>query len=252
MRSHHPRRLVLFTTQRSGSTWLFDVLRYGGAKVYGELFRDGIEGDSPFVAHDRVRYAASDHRTTVRPLGVWRYLQYVYGDGAEPVVGVKLMYRQARMVPEALPVLRAMGARLVHLVRRNSLDVLVSEAVARQVGIWHTTTDEAQPASARVELPPDRLVDALRALDQRHVKARWALRALAFPHLTIYYEDLIEDESWFPRVFEYVGLPWLAEGLRSDLVRRAASSHREAIINYEEVRQILQAADLGHLLRGGA
>ena len=123
---------VVFTTQRSGSTWLMSVLNaIDGVSAQGELFLPRSRSperrwDSDFSIP---RYVESKETYgSVRPFSVFRFLSALYG--GEGAIGFKLMYSQLRRYPEILAYLVRERIRVVHLVRRNHLDVLISSSAA--------------------------------------------------------------------------------------------------------------------------
>jgi hypothetical protein len=123
---------VVLTTQRSGSVWLMSTLNsLKDVTAHGELLlprsrsRD-LRWDSDFA---RPRYIESGLRSP-RPFSLFSYLNGLYRTPG--TVGFKLMYSQLRRYPETLAYLIARRIRVVHLVRENHLDVLISHAVCRQ------------------------------------------------------------------------------------------------------------------------
>lgn len=243
-------RFVVFTTQRNGSTWVMSVLNgLDGVSAQGELFLPRPRSpekrwDSGFA---QPRYVESRRRHgSVRPLSVFRYLSALYrGDGA---VGFKLMYSQLRRYPEILPYLMRNQIRVVHLVRRNHLDVLISFAVKREIGKAHILSPEDRPSDVRVELDTRSLVRDLRKLELKHKIGRKVLRLGRLEHIEVAYEDLVADPARFDEVLEFLAVPHEKGLPQSNILKSRTGGQREVVANYDEVRVVLQGTKFAGLL----
>jgi LPS sulfotransferase NodH len=242
---------VVLTTQRNGSTWVMSVLNsLDGVSGQGELFlprprSPDVRWDSGFAYP---RYVESHEEVgRVRPFSVFRYLDRFYRT-SPGAVGFKLMYSQVRSYPETLAYLVRRRIPVVHLVRRNHLDVLISFAVKREIGRAHILTGGDRPANVRVELPTESLVRDLERLQRKHDVARKLLRGLRLTHLEVSYEQLAADPGRFDEVLEFLDLPTTAETARSNIVRTRTGSQRDVVTNYDDVRRVLEGTGFAALL----
>ncbi|MGH3065766.1 MAG: sulfotransferase [Gaiellaceae bacterium] len=248
-----PTRFVVFTTQRSGSTWLMSILNgLDGVSAQGELFlprprSPETRWDSDF-ALPRYLESRKTHGS-VRPFSVYSYLSALYnGDGW---IGFKLMYSQLRRYPEILPYLMRKRVRVVHLVRRNHLDVLISFAVKREIGKAHILSPEDRPGDVRIELDTTSLHRELRKLERRHTMGRTVLRLARLSHVEVAYEDLVADPARFARIQTFLGIP--AEGIpRSNILRTRTEGQAQVVANYDDVRATLEGSRFAALLDGGS
>ena len=200
--------ICVVTTQRTGSTWFMQLLNAApGLKAYGEIFReissDEFKGDprlKPPLYYREFRQSAPGGR--LRQIA--GYLDLIKADaGGRPAF--KVMYDQLRRRPEIGWGLVARRYRFIHLVRRNSLDVVISKNLMKQKRLIHSTQ--------AVEIPTIRIEPALfmRQLGRIELQVRamsLLLGATPGPHLTVAYEDLMHDpqaELW--RVADFAGLP---------------------------------------------
>ena len=241
---------VLFSTQRSGSTWVMSVLNgFDSVSGHDELLLPRRR--SPYRRWDSdfayTRYVESRGDVGgIRPFSVWRYLDGFYRrPGA---VGFKLMYSQVKSYPEVLPYLMRRRALAVHLVRRNHLDVLLSFAVKRAIGQAHVLATQERPPDPTIELGTHTLLADLRRLERRHALGRRVLRVCRLPHIEVAYEDLVADEMQFRRVLDFLGVP--ADGTlpTSHILKSRRGSHRDVIGNYDAVRSALQGSEFAALL----
>ena len=198
---------VVLTTQRNGSTWLMSLLNsVDDVSAYGELFLPRPRSperrwDSDF---SYPRYVESRTQVgSVRPVSVYRYLSSLYE--RQGSVGFKLMYSQLKSYPEILPYLIQHRIPVVHLVRRNHLDVLISFEIKRKIGKAHILVAEDRPADIQVELDTSSMME-LRKLKLKHDLGRKLLSMTTLRHLEVAYEDLVSGEARLANVLEFLDL----------------------------------------------
>jgi hypothetical protein len=175
---------------------------------------------------------------------LWGYLGHVYATrpGID-AAGFKLMYSQLKVSRPLLPALVLRRVRIVHLIRRNALDVVLSKETAAAREAMHARAGEAvQPV--RVLLPTDDLLERM-AAHERHVEqarerfARLARLGLAYREAV--YEDLVRDEQReFTALFDFLHVGSNAGTAFSSLQKVNPTSHQELIENYDEVRGMLR------------
>lgn len=244
------RDFVVFTTNRSGSEWVMSTLNsFEGVSTQGELFLDRPHSaekqwDSEIA---RPRYIEARPRgLPFRPFKVWSYLRELYDQPGK--VGFKLMYKQLGAYPEILPYLLAWRVKVVHLVRRNHLDVMLSYAVKARIGHAHLMEGQQTPDELRVELDTSSLVRKMAWLQRQQDMARILLRLTGLPHLEVGYEDLVRDPSLYQRIGDFLSIEAREQTPRSALTRIRKGSHRDVIGNYDQVRSALANSEFAGLL----
>ena len=250
MSDHAATHFVVFTTQRNGSTWLMSVLNgLPDVTAHGELFlrrRRSPERrwDSDFAYPYYVESKARHGR--LRPLSVFSYLNALYS--APGSVGFKLMYSQVRDYPEIVPYLMRRRIRVVHLVRRNHLDVLISFAIKREIGKAHLLAQEDRPQDLKIDIDTHSLVKDLRRLQFKHDVGRKLLKASRLRHIEVAYEELVADQTHFERVLAFLRLP-AEDGLpESNIFKTRVGRQAEVVRNYDEVRNVLLNSRFAALL----
>ena len=243
------KHCVILTSQRSGSTWLGDVLNnHDDVESHGELFLPQKRLTPPLAGRgDYQRFIeVTTNSNLPRPIRVFRYLDALYRRSS-PIVGFKLMYSQLWGHPEILLYLAMHRIRVLHLIRRNHLDVIVSEELARLTGTSHVAAGE------KVEIPG--VVLNIKTLLTRIAKkekkvniARRIVRVSTCPTLEVFYEDLVREDSELQKVLRFLDIRESGNGLRSTLAKRNTKNRCEAISNYLEVETLLRATPYGHLL----
>jgi LPS sulfotransferase NodH len=231
-------KFVVLTTQRTGSSWLMDLLdKCPDTEGHMELFlnqRRLSPAGAGFNAYQRYIELRPAGPGGLRPFSVWRYLDDLYDRPGS--VGFKLMYSQLRDYPEILPKLVARRIRIVHLVRRNHLDVLISERLAQTTGTSHLVRGERRSAQS-VDIDRAWLRRRLRRLDRNERVARLLIRLSGLPWQEVDYESLLGDPGAFDAVTRFLGLSAPAGGVVSNLEKRQTRPRREVIANYADVAE---------------
>lgn len=231
---------VILTSPRSGSTWLVSLLnQMEDTTTYGELFlprkRSG-KWDADFSTPRFVEVRQTGKRN--RPVEVFKYLDALYQQ--QGAVGFKLMYSHLRRYPELLLYFLIHRVRVVHLVRKNPLDLLISRAVKRKLQQAHRLVNEPPVAGLQVELNTGTLIRKLQIKQRKMNRARYLLRWSGLRQLEIGYEDLQTDPSAFQGLCRFLSIQ--SDGIMPESkfqkVRRESQS--QVLKNYSEVRQVLE------------
>lgn len=198
-------KFIVLSTQRSGSTWLIDILNnLENTTAYGELFlRQKRTWDAGSLDYPRFSEAKLKG-PAVRPLSTFAYLDGLYRMPGP--VGFKLMYSQVRVYPEILVYLCRHHVRVVHLVRRNHLDVVISGAITAKTDQAHLLSGQPEPNDIRIEINPETLINRLKKLQRNIMIARKPLRWCRLPHIEVTYEDLLRDQSCFSLIWNFLSI----------------------------------------------
>lgn len=244
------KKFVVLTTNRSGSEWVMSTLNsYPDVFAHSELFLSrprNPEGkwDSDF---GYPRFVESKvNGISLRPFSVFSYLNTFYGMPGK--VGFKLMYLQLGLYPEVLIYLIKHRVRVIHLVRQNHLDVMLSYAVKAKIGRSHLLVGQATPDELRVELDTRNLIRKLAWLHEQQNIARRLLKWFSLPHLEVIYEDLVRDQAGFHRIGDFLSLNAGQQVPQSALTKIRKAGHRDVIGNYDQVRDVLVDSKFAGLL----
>lgn len=233
-------KFAILATARSGSTWLVDTIdRIDKVTCYSELFstkRDfddfgGGQSLETFKAY-RAKHGG------VRPFVTFRYLDKVFS-GRE-TVGFKLLMTQVRKFPEVFLYLVLRRVAVIHLIRENTVDILVSKRAAWQRGKF--TYKKGDPITEEVAFnyPIEKLLPELEWTERRTNQIRWILRFFRMRRIEVRYEDLVETLTAFKPVWQFLGANFENNPPRWEIQKIRKKSLRDLIINYAEVEQALK------------
>lgn len=241
---------VILTTQRSGSTWIVDVLdQCADTAVYGELF---LPTKMKWQAGSADFPQFFERRRGIRPLATFNYLNALYRQPGH--TGFKLMYSNVRTYPEIVLYFCWRRLPVIHLVRENVLDTVISSDMGQANGQWHRTAVDAAasaPQVTQIELNADTLLPRLQWLQKKITFNRNWLRICRLPHLEISYEALVRDSSEFNRITRFLSLPEAAAAKASSFSKIRQSTYADEIINFNEIKETLAGTQYAALLEPG-
>ncbi|RPI22787.1 MAG: hypothetical protein EHM70_23335 [Chloroflexota bacterium] len=237
------KKFVVLTSQRSGSTWLISVLnQIEGVSAYGELFlrrksaRSENQWDTDFA---RPRFVETEFPNLMkRPLTTFAYLNDLYHKPG--AVGFKLMYSHMAKHPELLAYFMLRRIRVVHLVRHNCLDVLISRAVKRKMNRAHVIAGQPEAGEVQVEMNPESLIRRLDTRTKKMMNARKMLKWSGLPSIEVGYEDLTRDGTAFQNICNFLSINSGYEIPKSKFVKIRQRSQAEVISNYAEIIEALK------------
>lgn len=253
---------VLWSTWRSGTSWLMERLNnHPAIGTYGEILRvlppsaitpsGWLPGsqDRPFYA-TFLRERGWDQSVLRRQIHLFHYLDYVYSPRRGlRAIGFKLMYDQARPYPHVFAYFRRHNVRVLHLVRENLLDLILSRkanAFRKRANVW--SSDERE--LIRPSLETGTLVGELTRLEWEQRIARLAVRILRLSVHEVSYEELLANDVRLDAVLAFLNVrrdP--TAGLAANIVKLAPFSHREGIANFDEVERSLRGTRFHAFLR---
>jgi LPS sulfotransferase NodH len=223
------RRMILLAHGRSGSELLAEALRrHPLIEVHGELFIDKER-----VRREEVPVGGRWWRADEDGASFLR--EVVFVDRGHPVVGFKLMVTHVRSGPgrTAWTYLAGEEVDVVHLIRENLLEALVSRHVADHLQRWHIRTGTAVPEVQPFNLDPraaagyfTRIASLNRAALERFTGHR---------RISLEYQrDLVADfHGTVRRVFEFLGVPPIA--VEPAFLKQARRPPAAQVTNWEEL-----------------
>ena len=244
-------KFVVFTTNRSGSEWVISTLNnFQNVSAHGELFlpRPRILDKKWDAEFAYTRFVETKfERLTFRPFSVFSYMGTLYNMPGK--VGFKLMYKQLGLYPEILPYLIRNRIHVIHLLRQNHLDVMLSYAVKAKIGQAHLLVGQSAPNELRVELDARNLVRQLAWLQKQQNIAQKLLAWCGLPHVEVTYEDLVQDQThYFYIITDFLSINSREQMPQSPLTKIRRGTHRDMISNYDQVKEVMANSKFASLL----
>jgi LPS sulfotransferase NodH len=241
---------IVITTQRTGSSMFLDILDgYENIEGHMELFLDQ-DRKSPAMAgkNDYPRYYEwKKGELKIRPFSVFRYLSDLYARDSS--VGFKLMYSHLLKYPEILAFIAYKRLKIVHLIRNNFLDIVISEKLAELSGKSHTTTS-TETNTQTIQLEPSEVLNRIKKLDQNTQFIRKLMVFMKMNNtIEIYYEDLLQNTSdAMADVKSFLNIDLASEQKTSNLIKRQTKNKENLISNYDELKNAFSITEYKNLI----
>jgi LPS sulfotransferase NodH len=235
--TRRPTRFVILATQRTGSSWVLQMLgSHPAVRRYAELFDP--RGKDPLFFVQRARQNGTGRNPISQTRLCFSYLDEIYtpAHGLE-AIGFKLMYEQPKSNPGVLAYIAWRRVRVIHLVRTNLLDILISGETARARGRFHSTGDDPPPVT--VSLDPATVVARLDTLDRRVRLMRRGLAVTRTPTIEVRYEALAADPRGFGEILRFLDVDETGAELTASLRKLNKVERRQLVDNYDEIQDVL-------------
>ncbi len=205
-------------------------------QTYAERFDP--RGKDPLYFAERSRQNGTRRNPISQTRLCFTYLDELYAPAPElEAVGFKLMYEHAKANPAVLAYIGWRRVRVVHLVRTNLLDILISADTARARGRFHSDGDELAPV--KVSLDPTSVVARLDTLDKRVRLMRRGLAVTQTPTIEVSYEELVADPRGFDDILRFLGVAETNHDLTSTLTKLNKLERSRLVDNYDEIQNVL-------------
>lgn len=232
-------KFVILAHARSGSTWLRDAIDHiDGVTCFGELFNPRVE----FVKYgeDKEMETFNTYRKNnsgIRPFITFKYLEEIFAKNR--TLGFKLLVSQQKRSLDVFLYLVIKRIAIIHLVRDNTLDLLVSKKSAWHRGKFNYRRGQELPPETAWEHPVDDLLSQLEWTERRTRQIRALLRLVRLPHIEVRYENLAKGPEEFRPVWRFLGVDFEDNPPFSEMQKVRKKSLPELITNYAEVEQAL-------------
>ena len=245
-------KFCVITTPRSGSTWLATLLdSHPQIKSFEEPFI--WRADRPnWTDKDFPTYYNFKNNATKKSIfTLFKYLDILNTYQAETdfdTIGFKIMYNQIQENPEVMLKLLLDNYRIIHLIRQNYLDVIISRAAKKQHKIAHSST--VQSKTKQVTIDTSHLIEDLNRCDRNNKIFRSLLKIIPLKVLEITYESMQQDYNQVLRsVADFLDVSSDSITFRSDLKRINKGEYADKIANYDRVLETLSGSNYMKFLK---
>jgi len=254
-------KFIVLSSQRSGSTWLMDILNnIDGVTASGELFipRRGknktkqllttrslpLREDLQSFPRFQTVYTLPQ---AIRPFSVFNYLNIFF---FFPNINCfKLMYSQLLIYPEIWFYIIQKQLPIIHLVRKNNLDVIISKEVRKITNIARIEDGDIELTVLEIELNTKSLINLLNNLNRQTKIASWLLNSFNVKNIEIFYENLLDDPNEFKRIYEFLSIIETQVETISKFKKIITKDHSQIISNYAEIKKILSNTEYEWMIK---
>lgn len=237
-------KYVIFTTQRTGSSWLVDMLHNNSnIASYAELFRLNVNQDFPLFCEKDIKLF-NRWKVKYNPIfDFFRKKQQINEYFDEIVLlnsdkkhvsalGCKIMYNQVNKNQTLLRNSFVFFDKFIHLKRRDHLRVAISHVFMEQTGVSHSESDvDLEP----IEVNISNIVYYLKVIKKEEKRMDKLLNKYAEEkYIVCYYEDLVENtDVVMERIHEHIGVKHFPP--TSNFKKINSNDLNAMIINYDDL-----------------
>lgn len=236
---------IVLSYARSGTTWLVNTLNnISDVTCYDELFTlkelryRGGASDFPFY----LEWKDSQKHFPF----IWRYLDELYS--GKQKTGFKLMFHQAKNNWGLWPYVLKKKIGIIHLIRRNALDMVLSLLAAQNRGKFHFKDNEEIPNEPPIHVDTAFLVRRIKKVHKNTKDTRKTLNFFRLKSIEVYYEDLLSDKQNFKSIWDFLEVDYLREPPKWQIQKSRKKSKSQIVLNYDEVKDALRVAGLDYYL----
>ncbi|MBI4647309.1 MAG: sulfotransferase domain-containing protein [Bacteroidia bacterium] len=252
------RKYIILTYQRSGSNFLVDLLKSHPHIVsFSGILGKGKLGFG-YTGYPQTNFTSTIKYRDNHPLHFLDKRVFRRYSPEIKAVGFKVDYDC--QFPELLNYIRNHPEiRIIHLIRKNFLDIYISEMIVKKTKKWHAVSStfadivEATKTSSRIRLVEDQNVPILEEDFKIRISCEdcikefkkieeYSMKYKDFFHnnevLSVWYQNLTHDiKHETSRILSFLGVE--NKNLNSRFIKINHKTHKEIISNYDEVKEKL-------------
>lgn len=194
-------KFIIISAPRSGSSYLRYLLNsHPNVKCKGELLNKKITRLKPYLTRE-----------------IWNSKGF-------KALGFKILYDQAETkYPSMWNYIHQQNLKVIHLIRRNKLDMLLSEELAKEHKC-HISFNEKDIHTRPVNISLKKLEQKIQYCKEMQEK----VDAMFTDRINVYYEELNTNQ-----ILEFLGVPLAI--LTPKTIKLTTKSKEELISNWEEL-----------------
>jgi hypothetical protein len=186
-------------------------------------------------------------KTTIRPFSVFSFLNlfFDYPD----IVGYKLMYSQLILFPEIWIYVLLKKIKIIHLIRRNLFDVIISKEIRKITETPHFDQSQTKIQIPKITLDPKNTLKKIKLLNRNCMVAHTLLNIFQIQYLEIIYENLLKDPSEYIKIYEFLSIKENQVEIKSNYKKINTKDHSQIISNYVEIKKILSNTEYEWMIK---
>lgn len=236
---------IILTSQRTGSTLFWRYLdQHPSIGVFGELLLKTSRKDESYKAFKNLTLNSKIRHLFDKKNSVDQFLNKVFSSD-KPVqsIGFKLMYDQINKPIDKW--INNNEIKIIHLVRRNTLKVILSLKTAKKRKLYHSTGKE-KIEKVNIKLKPKKTLKEIETI-QKNIK-KYRELYLKKDYIEIFYEDFVEDmNKQAQEIFSFLGLnPFKCSTI--PLKKINPDSIQAIVDNYDEIETFFKKTKYSEFL----
>lgn len=237
-------KFCVITTQRSGSNWLIQLINsHPDLKALGEIFIERKFGRKWLKDKNIVPFYefAKTNSGSRRLKQTFNYMELLNNyPGCHKAIGFKVMYNQIKGQPSIFLKIVLDNFKIIHLVRQNYLDIILSKKNAWGKGkkgiVWTKEKVEIEP----IYLEPQSLLKEIYEIEFQQKLFKNIIRFLPNPVMLVTYESLLKErDKILDSISTFLRVKNSGITYNSSLVKISQGTYKDKIANYEEVKSTL-------------
>lgn len=239
-------KFLIVCNGRTGSNMLISYLNSHPSIVcYREVFHHhapnmGLEYESLLDKEKMKKLSLID------PLAFLRRYVFKGYPAKVKAVGFKLIYWQAmgseyyEKLPRQLASIE--GLKVIHLVRTNKLDLVVSKKVALKTNKWLALNRKETHSDMKITITPSEMEEGLNL--NTELEERFEKLFDGCPGIKVSYEDIVGDpQKEIGKILDFLGLP--GTELKTGTHKQLSEKPSEIIENYIALKSYFQHSGYG-------
>nr|WP_320193894.1 sulfotransferase [uncultured Desulfobacter sp.] len=236
---------IILTTQRTGSTMFYHYLnQHPSISARGELFMKKSKKDNSYKAFKNATVRNKINHLFNRNASVEQFLSaYFSADLPAQAVGFKLMYDQINS--SITQWIIDNKVKIIHLIRRNTLKMILSRKTAMKRKLYHSTGTE-KIENVTIHLQPEKTINEIKNI-QANIK-KYQQRYPQKEYIEIFYEDFVENMNKEAQaIFSFLNLDPF-ECSVPEYKKINTDNIQQLIENYEEITSFFGKTEFNRFL----
>lgn len=232
-------KFIVLSTQRSGSSFLCTSLdSHPRIRCHEEIFMTKNTNAITYRSYRTGSFERKLRHAFGRNELIYTYLNEFFRDKKEvDALGFKFMYGQNRQYPQVRQWCKERNVKVIHLIRENTLKIIVSRHVAKKRSVY-MSTEPLQPASAKLDIW--KLKAEIRKARKLVETNRNLFSACAC--MEVFYENFVNERGKeSKRILNFLEAD-ASEQLTTSLIKTSQDEIGPSVENYQEVCKVLSGS----------
>jgi len=239
------KRIIILTTQRTGSTWLITLLNnYKNIQEFGEPFINNNYINNIYNLNDeRFEYYNYIKKNNLKNnfKNIKKYIQNLENYSESNITIFKIMYSQIKKNIRLILLLFNKNTYIIHLKRENIYESIISSIYSEKTKTTHILNKENRKIN-RIFINKKLLKKRkFLIMIYRSFFSFFIYIFLSKKTINIEYQELVKNKkNILMQIYKHIGMPIKIETLNDITNKILSNDYKEIIINYDEIKDLIQ------------